>query len=91
MDEAMKFDIDIKNFGKIKNAKVNIRPFTIIAGPNSSGKSFVTKALYSFFNTINNDHVTSSAFTSLTFIKSLVTAISYNLSRPSQNESQLIF
>ena len=87
----MKFDIDIKNFGKIKNAKVNIRPFTIIAGPNSSGKSFVTKALYSFFNTINNDHVTSSAFTSLTFIKSLVTAISYNLSRPSQNESQLIF
>ncbi|HBR4688327.1 TPA: AAA family ATPase, partial [Klebsiella pneumoniae] len=39
----MKFDIDIKNFGKIKNAKVNIRPFTIIAGPNSSGKSFVTK------------------------------------------------
>ncbi|QAT12226.1 hypothetical protein CAK82_25210 [Klebsiella pneumoniae] len=67
-----------------------MRPFTIIAGPNSSGKSFVTKALYSFFNTINNDHVTSSAFTSLTFIKSLVTAISYNLSRPSQNESQLI-
>lgn len=87
----MKFNIDIRNFGKIKNAKVNIRPFTIIAGPNSSGKSFVTKALYSFFNTINNDHVTSSAFTSLTFIKSLVSAVSYNLSRPSQYESQLIF
>ena len=87
----MKFDIDIKNFGKIKNAKVNIRPFTIIAGPNSSGKSFVTKALYSFFNTINNDHVTSSAFTSITFIKSLSAAISYNLSRPSQAELQLIY
>ncbi len=87
----MQFDIDIKNFGKIKNARVNIRPFTIIAGPNSSGKSFVTKALYSFFNTINNDHVTSLAFTSLTFIKSLCSALTYNLSRPSQYEHELIF
>ena len=86
----MKFDIDIKNFGKIKNARVNIRPFTIIAGPNSSGKSFVTKALYSFFNTINNDHVTSLAFKSLTFIKSLTLAIAYNLPRPSQLELHLI-
>lgn len=87
----MKFDIDIRNFGKIKNAKVNIRPFTIIAGPNSSGKSFVTKALYSFFNTINNDHVTSLAFTSLTFIKSITSTLPYSLSRPSQFEIDLIY
>lgn len=86
----MKFNIDIKNFGKIKNAQVNIRPFTIIAGPNSSGKSFVTKALYSFFNTINNDHVTSLAFTSLTYIKSLTSTLQYTISRPSQFELELI-
>lgn len=90
MDKAMKFNIDIKNFGKIKNAKVNIRPFTIIAGPNSSGKSFVTKALYSFFNTINNDHVTSLAFTSITYIKSLAANLQGAISRPSQDEIYLI-
>lgn len=90
MDKAMKFDIDIRNFGKIKKAKVNIRPFTIIAGPNSSGKSFITKALYSFFNTINNDHVTSLAFTSVNYIKSLSTSLSSKLSRPSQFEMTLI-
>ncbi|EKN4738148.1 AAA family ATPase [Yersinia enterocolitica] len=85
----MKFNIDIKNFGKIKEAKINIRPFTVIAGPNSSGKSFVTKALYSFFNTINNDHVTSSAFDSITKIKNLALSIGYQLARPSLTEQLL--
>ncbi|MBN5273466.1 AAA family ATPase [Serratia marcescens] len=84
----MKFNIDIKNFGKIKDAKINIRPFTIIAGPNSSGKSFVTKALYSFFNTINNDHVTSLAFTNITNIKTLAIGMSRSLSRPSVVENE---
>lgn len=84
----MKFNIDIKNFGKIKDAKINIRPFTIIAGPNSSGKSFVTKALYSFFNTINNDHVTSLAFTNITNIKTLAIGVSRSLSRPSIIENE---
>lgn len=86
----MQFDIDIKNFGKIKDAKVNIRPFTIIAGPNSSGKSFVTKALYSFFNTISNDHITSLVYTNITNIKSLAFGISTNLTRPSNIENDLI-
>ncbi|MDN4624700.1 ATP-binding protein [Pantoea agglomerans] len=86
----MKFDIDIKNFGKIKDAKVNIRPFTIIAGPNSSGKSFVTKALYSFFNTISNDHVTSLVYTNITNIKSLAFSIAHQLARPSNYEVELI-
>lgn len=86
----MKFNIDIKNFGKIKDAKINIRPFTIIAGPNSSGKSFVTKALYSFFNTINNDHVTSLAFTNITNIRSLAWSLSRKLNRPSIAENEFL-
>lgn len=86
----MQFDIDIKNFGKIKEAKVNIRPFTVIAGPNSSGKSFVTKALYSFFNTINNDHVTSLAYSNILKIKSLASHIFTDLNRPSNEEYQLL-
>lgn len=86
----MQFNIDIKNFGKIKSAKVNIRPFTVIAGPNSSGKSFVTKALYSFFNTINNDHITSLVYGNIVKLQNLVINIQYDLSRPSAYESQLI-
>ncbi|MEW2639140.1 AAA family ATPase, partial [Vibrio cholerae] len=52
----MKVDIDIQNFGKIHNAHIKVRPFTVIAGVNSSGKSFISRALYSFFNTVNLDH-----------------------------------
>lgn len=52
----MKVDIDIQNFGKIRNAHIKVRPFTVIAGVNSSGKSFISRALYSFFNTVNLDH-----------------------------------
>lgn len=86
----MHFNIDIKNFGKVKEAKVNIRPFTVIAGPNSSGKSFVSKALYSFFNTINNDHVTSLAFSQILKIKTLANHILVDLTRPSNEEYVLL-
>ncbi|NOQ63638.1 MAG: AAA family ATPase [Methyloprofundus sp.] len=58
----MKLDISISNFGKIKKAEINIRPFTVIAGKNSSGKSFVTKSLYSFFSTINKDYISIQAY-----------------------------
>lgn len=86
----MQFNIDIKNFGKIHEAKLNVRPFTVIAGPNSSGKSFVTKALYSFFNTINNDHVTSLAYSNIIKIKILSNNIFADLNRPSLEEYALL-
>lgn len=86
----MQFNIDIKNFGKIHEAKLNVRPFTVIAGPNSSGKSFVTKALYSFFNTINNDHVTSLAYSNIIKIKNLANHIFVDLNRPSTEEYVLL-
>lgn len=44
----MKLDVVVSNFGKINKANIKIRPFTVIAGRNSSGKSFLTKSLYSF-------------------------------------------
>ncbi|MBW4072559.1 AAA family ATPase, partial [Acinetobacter baumannii] len=54
----MKFQVEVKNFGKIRDARVNLAPFTVISGTNSSGKSFLSKALYTFFSTINKDYVT---------------------------------
>ena len=43
-------DVEFENLGKIKKANIQLRPFTVIAGCNSSGKSFITKSLYSLFS-----------------------------------------
>ena len=49
----MNYDIHIENLGAIKEANLTITPLTILAGENGTGKSFVTKFLYSVLNTIN--------------------------------------
>lgn len=51
----MKIDVKVKNLGKLKKAKFNIRPMTVITGPNGTGKSFFTKSLYSILNVINKN------------------------------------
>ncbi|NLB49148.1 MAG: AAA family ATPase, partial [Erysipelotrichia bacterium] len=53
----MNFNFQIKNFGQIEDVKVPVRPFTVIAGPNASGKSFFTKSLYSFLKIAKQDHL----------------------------------
>lgn len=52
----MAFDLNIKNIGKLSDAKVRIGRFTVLAGPNNTGKSFVSKILYSLFNALNANH-----------------------------------
>ncbi len=51
----MKVDVRITNLGKLKDGLIEIRPITILTGPNGTGKSFVTKSLYSIFNVINKN------------------------------------
>jgi len=53
----IEIDVEIKNFGKIKSAVFKVRPFTVIAGKNASGKSFVSRGLYTIFNALNKDHL----------------------------------
>ena len=43
-------ELDLKNIGKIKTANVVIDGITVIAGENDTGKSTVSRALYSIFN-----------------------------------------
>jgi len=50
----MKFKLNIQNFGKIEQATIQINHLTVLSGQNNVGKSFVSKALYSFFHTIVN-------------------------------------
>ena len=53
----MAFKVKIKNIGKLEDAEVSIGQFTVFAGPNNTGKSFVSKLLYSLFNAMNANNV----------------------------------
>ncbi|HFG1870603.1 TPA: hypothetical protein ACGF2D_003386, partial [Vibrio cholerae] len=79
----MKFDINVQNIGKVKSAKLKIRPFTVISGANSSGKSFITKTLYSLFNTISQDHLTISSSNIVMNMRGLVFGCRHILVSPS--------
>lgn len=49
--------LTIKNFGPLDDATIHIGDFTVLAGPNNTGKSFVSKSLYSLFDAMNANHV----------------------------------
>ena len=51
----MNFKVKIDNIGKLKSASLSFRPLTVLAGPNSSGKSFVSKTLYSVFSSFGGE------------------------------------
>lgn len=53
---AMSFKVRIKNIGKLTDAEISIGEFTVFAGPNNTGKSFVSKLLYSFFDAMDSNH-----------------------------------
>ncbi len=51
----MSFKVRIKNIGKLTDAEISIGDFTVFAGPNNTGKSFVSKLLYSLFNALSEE------------------------------------
>jgi len=59
---GMKLKFDIENIGNIDKASVTIKPLTIIAGENSSGKTFVTKGLYTILDAINKKSISKEPF-----------------------------
>lgn len=87
----MKFNIEIKNLGRVRHAKLHLAPFTVIAGANSSGKSFISRALYSFFSTINKDHVTSDTIASVMRARALVRAAYSSVYEPSSIVQSLFY
>ena len=46
----MEFKFTFKNFGPIIDADVEIKPLTILCGPNNSGKTYISYAIYGFLN-----------------------------------------
>jgi len=52
---SMKLQYNLENIGNIDKASITIKPLTIIAGENSSGKTFVTKSLYTILSHLKKD------------------------------------
>ena len=42
------FNVKLENVGVVNNANINIAKINVIAGDNSTGKSTLSKILYSF-------------------------------------------
>ena len=53
----MDLELKIKNFGPIDKATIQVGQFTVFAGPNNTGKTFVSKMLYSILSSRNKNHV----------------------------------
>ena len=53
----MDLELKIENFGPIDEATIQVGRFTVFAGPNNTGKTFVAKMLYSILSSRNKDHV----------------------------------
>ena len=75
----MSFKVEIKNIGKLTEAKIRIGRFTVFAGPNNTGKSFVSKLLYSLFESTNENYAE-------TYINKLLKPVRDNLIKLMQRE-----
>ena len=51
-----KFSVEIDNLGKIAGDPIVVGGLTVLAGPNATGKTFFSKALYSVFDAMNANH-----------------------------------
>src|SRR6185503_4579050 len=51
--------LEIQNFLTIRQAKLDVRRFTILIGPQASGKSVVAKLLYFFRNFLSKQYIQS--------------------------------
>lgn len=83
----MRIDVNINNLGKIKQAKIGIRPITLITGPNGTGKSFFTKSLYSILNVINKDVYLIRITHLISVAKVYIDAMGTNLSYPGEADA----
>ncbi len=70
----MDLELQIKNFGPIDKATIQVGQFTVFAGPNNTGKTFVAKMLYSIFSAMRANHA-------LVFFDVMAHSIELNLQR----------
>ncbi len=64
----MKLNISVQNLGVISQGNIQVKPITVLAGKNGTGKSFFTKMLYSILNVCNRHVLHSTITLNITFI-----------------------
>ena len=52
--------IKFQNLGSIKEAELDLRPLTVIIGPNNSNKTYIAYSIYGLWECINNNSSTFS-------------------------------
>ena len=52
--------IKFQNLGNIKEAELDLRPLTVIIGPNNSNKTYIAYSIYGLWECINNNSSTFS-------------------------------
>jgi energy-coupling factor transporter ATP-binding protein EcfA2 len=70
----MALELKIENFGPIDAATIQVGRFTVFAGPNNTGKTFVAKMLYSMLGARKANHA-------LVFFDMMTHSIELNLQR----------
>ena len=49
--------VEVKNLGIIKKAELEIKPFTVIIGPNNTNKTWLTYAIYKMTKRLGIDYI----------------------------------
>lgn len=83
----MNLELYIENLGAIEKAEMTVNPLTVLAGENGTGKSFVTKFLYSVLKVLNQDVYRIYFFDKLEKLESYIRQIEkFNVEIPETNE-----
>ncbi len=48
-------ELEVKNFGPIAEAKIDLRPFTVFVGPSNTGKSYLAILIYALHKYFSDD------------------------------------
>lgn len=84
----MEFNATFRNFGKIREKTVPVKPLTVLAGENSSGKSFATKGLYCILEALNQDHLSNAIRRSMMRIVHFANRFRESLKSPSKEDQK---
>lgn len=85
-----KLDVKVKNLGSFKGGTIKVRPLTVLTGENGTGKSFLTKTLYSTFNIINKNLLYTEVADSIPMGRAIVGIFDNSLTRKGQGDKQHI-
>ncbi len=79
---GLNLKFNVENMGNIEKAIITIKPLTIIAGENSSGKTFVTKSLYTILNAVYKNHFSDNLIKQLHTLENTYQRFSAKLQNP---------